>query len=103
LNQLELALYFCWYWGRSSVYPGCLGKHLVYWAKIRWWVEQNYQQFKDELGLDHFEGRSWEGWHHHVTLTMIAFDFLALEGFRAKKILGGPSCAPDGNSNGYSY
>jgi len=60
-------------------------QELVYWAKMRWWVEQNYQQLKEELGLDHFEGRSWEGWHHHVTLTMIAFDFLVLEGFRAKK------------------
>lgn len=60
-------------------------RELVYWAKIRWWVEQNYQQLKDDLGLDHFEGRSWTGWHHHITLTMIAFAFLVLEGFRAKK------------------
>lgn len=60
-------------------------QELVYWAKIRWYVEQNYQQLKDELGLDHFEGRSWDGWHRHVTLTMTAFDFLVLEGFRAKK------------------
>lgn len=60
-------------------------QELVFWAKIRWFVEQNYQQLKDELGLDHFEGRSWNGWHHHVTLTMIAFDFLVLEGFRSKK------------------
>lgn len=60
-------------------------QELVYGAKIRWFVEQNYQQLKDELGLDHFEGRSWTGWYHHVTLTMIAFDFLVLEGFRAKK------------------
>jgi len=60
-------------------------QELVYCAKIRWWVEQNYQQLKDELGLDHFEGRSWDGWHHHVTLTMMAFAFLVLEGFRAKK------------------
>lgn len=45
---------------------------------------QNYQQLKDDLGLDHFEGRSFNGWHHHVTLTMIAFDFLVLEGFRSK-------------------
>lgn len=60
-------------------------QELVYWAKLRWWIEQNYQQLKDELGLDHFEGRSWVGWHHHVTLTMIAFDFLVLEGFRSKK------------------
>jgi len=60
-------------------------KDLVYWAKLRWWVEQNYQQLKDDIGLDHFEGRSWSGWHHHVTLAMIAFDFLVLEGFRSKK------------------
>jgi len=60
-------------------------QELVYWAKIRWYVEQNYQQLKDELGLDHFEGRSWDGWHRHVTLTMMAFAFLVLEGFRAKK------------------
>jgi SRSO17 transposase len=59
---------------------------LVYWAKIRWWVEKSYEQLKDELGLDHFEGRSWTGWHHHVTLTMIAFDFLVLEGYRQKKL-----------------
>jgi SRSO17 transposase len=60
-------------------------RELVYWAKIRWWVEQNYQQLKDDLGLDHFEGRSYNGWHHHVTLTMIAFGFLVMEGFRVKK------------------
>lgn len=60
-------------------------KELIYWAKLRWWVEQNYQQLKDDLGLDHFEGCSWAGWHHHVTLTMIAFNFLLTEGFRSKK------------------
>lgn len=60
-------------------------RELVYWAKLRWWVEQNYQQLKDNLGLDHFEGRTWTGWHHHVTLTMMAFDFLSLETLRAKK------------------
>lgn len=69
----------------SNLPEGTTLRELVYWAKIRWWVEQNYQQLKDELGLDHFEGRSWVGWHHHVTLTMIAFDFLVLEGFRSKK------------------
>ena len=35
---------------------------LVRCAKIRWWIEQGYQQLKDELGLDHYEGRSWQGW-----------------------------------------
>jgi SRSO17 transposase len=58
---------------------------LVRMAKIRWWIEQGYQQLKDELGLDHYEGRGWKGWHHHVTLTMIAFAFLALERLRSKK------------------
>jgi len=52
---------------------------LVRLVKIRWWIEQGYQQLKDELGLDHYEGRTWRGWHHHVTLTMIAFAFLVLE------------------------
>jgi len=60
-------------------------KDLAFWAKSRWWIEQNYQQLKDDLGLDHFEGRSFTGWHHHVTLTMIAFCFLILEGIRCKK------------------
>ena len=52
---------------------------LVRYAKIRWWIEQGYRQMKDELGLDHYEGRSWQGWHHHLTMTMLAFGFLALE------------------------
>ena len=60
-------------------------KRLVAIAKSRWWIEHSYRELKDELGLDHFEGRSWRGWHHHVTLTMMAFDFLVLEGFRVKK------------------
>ena len=59
--------------------------HLVRIARMRWWIEQGYQQLKDELGLDHYEGRGWQGWHHHVTLTMVAFAFLALERMRAKK------------------
>ncbi len=42
----------------------------------RWMVEQGYQQLKEELGLDHFEGRSWIGLHHHMTLTFIAYCFL---------------------------
>ncbi len=44
--------------------------------KARWICEQAHQQLKDELGLDHFEGRSWLGLHHHALLTMIAFTFL---------------------------
>jgi SRSO17 transposase len=44
--------------------------------KARWVCEQGHQQMKEELGLDHFEGRSWHGLHHHVVLVMIAFAFL---------------------------
>lgn len=51
----------------------------------RWKIEQGYQQMKEELGLDHFEGRSWRGFHHHATLVMLAFGCLALEQRRAKQ------------------
>jgi SRSO17 transposase len=54
-------------------------KQLVAIARGRWRVEQDYQQLKEELGLDHFEGRGWTGWHHHVTLVMLAHLFLRLE------------------------
>jgi SRSO17 transposase len=50
--------------------------------RSRWPVEQGYQQMKEELGLDHFEGRSWRGFHHHACLVMLAFGFLALERLR---------------------
>ena len=53
--------------------------------KSRWPVEQGYQQMKEELGLDHFEGRSWRGFHHHACLVMLAFGFLVLEQLRAKE------------------
>lgn len=45
-------------------------------AHVRWKIEQGYQQLKEELGLDHFEGRSWLGFHHHVTLCFMAYAFL---------------------------
>ena len=47
--------------------------------KSRWKVEQGYQQMKEELGLDHHEGRSWRGFHHHVCLVVLALGFLATE------------------------
>ena len=60
-------------------------RRLVRLAKCRWKIEQDYQQLKEELGLDHYEGRSWAGWHHHVTLVMLAHAFLTLETLRSKK------------------
>jgi SRSO17 transposase len=50
--------------------------HLARLAKIRWRIEHDYRELKHGLGLDHFEGRSWTGWHHHVTLATAAHAFL---------------------------
>jgi SRSO17 transposase len=58
---------------------------LVRKAKGRFRVEQDYEEMKGELGLDHFEGRSWQGWHHHVTLVTLAYAFLTLEKMGTKK------------------
>jgi SRSO17 transposase len=52
---------------------------LVRLARLRWRVEQDYRECKGALGLDHFEGRGWPGWHHHVTLVSVAHGFLVLE------------------------
>ena len=52
---------------------------LVHLAHQRWAIEQQYQELKDELGLDHFEGRSLPGWQRHVVLTALAYSFLQNE------------------------
>lgn len=72
-------------------------RELVQAAKGRWPIEQDYRELKDELGLDHFEGRSWLGWHHHVAMVTLAFGFLRLEQLRSKK-KPGPIPADDSAS-----
>ena len=67
-------------------------KRLVGLARERWRVEQDYRELKDELGLDHFEGRSWQGWHHHVALTCLAHLFL--QGERTRPAAGGTQKKP---------
>jgi SRSO17 transposase len=67
----------------SNLPPGTSCKKAVRLWKSRWPVEQGYQQLKEELGLDHFEGRSWRGFHHHACLTFLAYGFLTLERHRA--------------------
>lgn len=62
----------------SNLPPSTTLKRLVYLAKIRWRIERDYQEMKSELGLDHFEGRTWSGFHHHVALVAAAHAFLAL-------------------------
>jgi SRSO17 transposase len=52
---------------------------LVRLAKLRWCIEHDYRELKQALGLTHFEGRTWNGWHHHVTLVSAAHAFCALQ------------------------
>jgi SRSO17 transposase len=54
-------------------------RELVRLVKLRWRVERDYQELKAEVGLDHFEGRTWRGFHHHVTLCAAAHGFLAIQ------------------------
>lgn len=66
------------YW--LSTVPEDVGlAELVSLAKIRWRIERDFQELKDELGLDHYEGRGWRGFHHHGILCMAAYCFLAAE------------------------
>ena len=54
-------------------------RKLVATAKLRWRIERDYEELKQELGLGHFEGRNWRGFHHHATLSIAAYGFLVLE------------------------
>ncbi len=57
---------------------------LMWWAKARWQIEHYYRELKHGLGQDHFEDRTWRGWHHHVTLVTAVQAFLALGRLDAK-------------------
>jgi SRSO17 transposase len=54
-------------------------KALIRMAKHRWIIERDYEELKQELGLGHFEGRNWRGFHHHATLCIAAYGFLVAE------------------------
>ena len=75
-----------WKYWLSSLPPQRTSfRGLVRKAKGRFRIEQDYEELKGEVGLDHFEGRSWQGWHHHVTLVTLAYAFLVLERIGKKK------------------
>ena len=78
------------YW-LSNLPAGTPISELVRLAKIRWRVEHDYRELKTGLGLDHFEGRSFTGWHRHVTLAVLA------QAFCVPPALPGPA-APGGRS-----
>ena len=54
-------------------------RELVRVTKLRWRIERDYQELKQEFGLDHFEGRNWRGFHHHASLCIAAYAFLLTE------------------------
>ena len=65
---------------------------LVDLAKLRWRIERDYQELKQELGFGDYEGRGWRGFHHHATLCIAAYGFLIAE--RGALPPSGPSGAP---------
>ena len=66
------------YWV-STLPPTTKLKALIKMAKHRWIIERDYEELKQELGLGHFEGRNWRGFHHHATLCIAAYGFLIAE------------------------
>lgn len=54
-------------------------------SRGRWPIEQYFQRGKDDLGLDHYEGRSWRGFHHHLTMSAVAYLFVVVDYLRTKK------------------
>src|SRR5260370_34111851 len=92
----------------SKYFPPTLPAHisrkqLVAAVKIRWRIERDYQELKQEFGLDNFEGRNWRGFHHHATLCIAAYGFLVgqrlAHGQDAKKnsALRTPPARPESN------
>jgi SRSO17 transposase len=66
------------YW-LATIPPDMPFERLVDLAKLRWRIERDYQELKQELGLGHYEGRGWRGFHHHATLCIAAYAFLIAE------------------------
>jgi SRSO17 transposase len=66
------------YW-LSNLPPRTALKDLVHTAKARWLIERDYQELKQEIGLGHYEGRGWRGFHHHASLCIAAYGFLVAE------------------------
>ena len=72
--------YYLAHFHRPPTKPLCLKL-----SRSRWHIEQYFQRSKDDLGLDHFEGRSWQGFHHHLVLSALAYLFVLTVYLRTKK------------------
>lgn len=79
----------------STMPKGTSCKQLVRTFKERWRIERSYEDIKGELGFDHYEGRSFVGWHHHVTAVLVCYAFLVAELVRSFP----PSACGQGNSD----
>ena len=66
------------YW-LSTLPPATTRKQLAHTAKARWLIERDYQELKQEIGLGHYEGRGWRGFHHHASLCIAAYGLLTAE------------------------
>lgn len=73
-------------------------EQMVFVTKMRWRIERDYQELKQEFGFGHYEGRGWIGFHHHATLSIAAYGFLVAErlrtGRRTKKTPLNAGCLP---------
>lgn len=58
-------------------------EQIVFVTKMRWQIERDYQELKQEFGLGHYEGRGWRGFHHHATLCIAAYGFLTMQRLKA--------------------
>lgn len=67
----ELKAHLCWRLDDATL------QELVVLAHMRWTIEQFHRDAKQELALDDFEGRTWKGWHHHVSMVLLAYAFIA--------------------------
>jgi SRSO17 transposase len=84
------------YW-LSNLSAAITMDELVATAKMRWRIERDYEELKQEFGLGHYEGRGWRGFHHHATLCIAAYGFLLSQRLGNKKARQRPpSSLPEG-------
>ena len=106
-GETELTKYKYW----LATLPADISFHrLVDIAKMRWRIERDYQELKQEVGLGHYEGRGWRGFHHHATLCIAAYGFLISEraaippsGPRSPALLSAPALPDDYRPRGSAF